>query len=40
MALIAAMELRSMQGTYTRPKIGSQVNPKLCSRPILAELQI
>lgn len=40
MALIAAIELRSIQGTYTNPKIGSQVRPRLCSNPILAELDI
>jgi hypothetical protein len=40
MALIAAIELRSIQGTYTKPKIGSQVKPRLCSNPIFAEFEI
>ena len=38
-ALIAFMEaiaFRSMQGTWTRPPIGSQVSPRLCSMPISA----
>ena len=36
MALMAAMALRSMQGTCTRPPIGSQVSPRLCSMAISA----
>lgn len=36
MALMAAMALRSMQGIWTRPAIGSQVRPRLCSMPISA----
>ncbi|MNS99507.1 hypothetical protein D3C72_1339120 [compost metagenome] len=38
-ALIAftePMALRSMQGTWTSPPIGSQVRPRLCSMPISA----
>ena len=33
MALIAPIELRSMQGTSTSPPTGSHVRPKWCSRP-------
>ena len=35
-ALMAAIALRSMQGICTRPPIGSQVSPRLCSMPISA----
>src|SRR5471032_3288863 len=35
-AFTAAMALRSMHGTCTRPPTGSQVRPRLCSRPISA----
>ncbi|MCY1536721.1 hypothetical protein D9M68_721900 [compost metagenome] len=36
MAFTAAMALRSMHGTCTSPPTGSQVRPRLCSRPISA----
>src|ERR1051326_2250979 len=36
MALTAPMALRSMQGICTRPPMGSQVIPRLCSMPISA----
>ena len=36
MALMAPMALRSMQGIWTRPPMGSQVRPRLCSMPISA----
>ena len=35
-AFTAPMVLRSMQGIWTRPAIGSQVRPRLCSMPISA----
>ena len=35
-ALTAPIALRSMHGTWTRPPIGSQVRPRLCSMPISA----
>ncbi|MNP54895.1 hypothetical protein D3C76_1494910 [compost metagenome] len=35
-AFTAAMALRSMHGTWTRPPTGSQVSPRLCSRAISA----
>ncbi|MNN21810.1 hypothetical protein D3C81_1351450 [compost metagenome] len=35
-AFTAAIALRSMHGTCTRPPTGSQVNPRLCSRAISA----
>ena len=35
-ALIEAIALRSMHGTCTRPPIGSQVRPRLCSIAISA----
>ena len=36
MALTEATALRSMQGIWTRPPMGSQVRPRLCSMPISA----
>ena len=36
MALTAPMPLRSMQGIWTRPPMGSQVIPRLCSMAISA----
>ncbi|MNP73650.1 hypothetical protein D3C76_1703980 [compost metagenome] len=36
MALTAAIALRSIHGTWTRPATGSQVKPRLCSRAISA----
>ena len=35
-ALTAPIALRSMHGICTRPPIGSQVRPRLCSMPISA----
>ena len=35
-AFTAAIALRSMHGTWTRPPTGSQVSPRLCSMPISA----
>ena len=35
-ALTAPIALRSIQGTCTKPPIGSQVRPRLCSMPISA----
>ncbi|MCY1549594.1 hypothetical protein D9M68_857690 [compost metagenome] len=35
-AFTAAIALRSMHGTCTSPPTGSQVSPRLCSRPISA----
>ena len=35
-ALTAPIALRSMHGTCTRPPMGSQVRPRLCSMPISA----
>ncbi|MNY35533.1 hypothetical protein D3C86_1699450 [compost metagenome] len=35
-AFTAAIALRSMHGTCTSPPTGSQVRPRLCSRPISA----
>ncbi|MNP62155.1 hypothetical protein D3C76_1574090 [compost metagenome] len=37
-AFTAAIALRSIHGTCTRPPTGSHVSPKLCSRPISAAL--
>ena len=39
-ALMAPIALRSMQGIWTRPPIGSQVRPRLCSMPISAAFSI
>ncbi|MCY1557417.1 hypothetical protein D9M68_942660 [compost metagenome] len=36
MALTEATALRSMQGTWTSPPMGSQVRPRWCSMPISA----
>src|ERR1700761_7947355 len=38
MALIAPMVLRSMQGIWTRPPMGSQVRPRWCSMAISAAI--
>ena len=35
-AFTAPIALRSMQGIWTSPAIGSQVRPRLCSMPISA----
>ena len=39
-ALTAPIALRSMHGICTRPPIGSQVRPRLCSMPISAAFSI
>mgnify|MGYP000235778415 CR=1 FL=1 len=39
-ALIAPIEFLSMHGIWTKPLIGSHVNPKLCSIPISAAFSI